>query len=82
MGRCYVRRFDFLSFFILPPFPPSLLPLTQDFLDDFKSQDGTLSQDQALHSDGASQRPVLDYNHPLYYDRFSAALSSIFFSPH
>ena len=71
-GRCYVW---FPFFFI---FPPSLPPVVQDFLDDFKSQDGTLSQDQALHSEGASQRPVLDYNHPLYYDRCSPALFPIF----
>ena len=39
----------------------------QDLLDDFKSQDATLSQDLAYNTEVAVQRPLLDYNHPLYY---------------
>ncbi|CAI8044417.1 Regulator of nonsense transcripts 1 [Geodia barretti] len=47
-----------------PTQPLSQSELSQEMMDDFKSQDGALSQDLPYSID---KRPMLDYGHPLYY---------------
>ena len=57
---------DYLNDFHVYVVTTLILLLSQDYLDDFKSQDGPLTQESSYHGDTERNRPILDYNHPAY----------------